>query len=72
MTKIWQQAARFFQCPVGIALTIVRVDLNGESAKAIIDSPEHAVVFEGHTQPFSNDRIFLDPGVKEAAELLDA
>ena len=53
-------------------LTIVRVDIEGESAKALICILEHAAVIEGLTEIFSNYRVFLDPGIKAAIDLGDA
>ena len=59
--------------PIGIAFPIVRVDVHSESAKASKESIalEIALVVEGLTQLFSNDRVFLDPGPKEATDLGD-
>ena len=60
-----------FRSPVGIALTIVRNDAQGESAKAVLESLELAGSAEGLTQLFSNDSVFLDPGLKEATDPVD-
>ena len=70
-THLWQQVSRFVPAPVGIALAIVRVDVHRESAKAVIESLINTLVVEGLAQLFSNDRAFLDPGVKEASDLVD-
>ena len=55
-----------------IALLFVRVDVQGESAKAVIQSRVHTHVAERLAQLFSDDRVLLDPGFKEAIDLLDA
>ena len=70
--KIWQQLAGFVIEPVNVALPIERVDLHGVSAKFGTESLVHALVVEGLTQLFSNDRVFLDPGLKEAIDPVDA
>ncbi len=57
--------------PVSFALSIVRVDLHMVSAKAGIETLVHALVVEGLAQLFSNDRVFLDPGIKEAIDPVD-
>ena len=71
-SKIWQQVARFVLGPLCIALPIVRVDVQGESAKAAIKSLVRMPVAEGLAQPYFNDRVFLDAGVKEASNPVDA
>ena len=58
--------------PVGIALPIIRVDVHRESSKAVIESLVITVVGEGLTQLFSNDRVFLEPGVKGTIDPGDA
>ncbi len=58
--------------PVSVALPIVRVDVHGRSAKGGIEILVQALVVEGLTQLFSNDRVFLDPCVKEAVDPVDA
>ena len=58
--------------PVSVALPIVRVDLHGRSAKAGIEILVQALIIEGLTQLFSNDRVFFNPGVKEAIDPVDA
>ena len=59
--------------PVGIGFPIVRVDVHIESAKAgkASGALELDLVLEGLTQLFSNDRVFLDPGPKDATDLGD-
>ena len=54
--------------PVDIVLDIVREDHQEESAKAHIWTLVHLMVVEGLTQLFSNDRVFLCPGLKEAID----
>ncbi len=48
------------------------MEVQGESAEAAIESFVRAPVAEGLTQPFSNDRVFLDTVVKEASDPVDA
>jgi len=71
-THIWQQVAGFVPTPVGVTLAMVRVDVDGESAKAVVESLVDALVVEGLTQLFSNDGVLPDPGVIEASDLVDA
>ena len=71
MPKIWQQAAILVMEPFRGALPIVRVDLRGESAERI-ERLVHAVIIEDLTRLFSNDRVFLDPCIKEAIDPLEA
>ena len=58
--------------PVGIALPVVRVDVQGESPKVGLERLVPTHVVEGLAQLFSNDRVFLDPGLKKAVDPVDA
>ena len=48
------------------------MDVQGESAKAAIKSLVRMPVAEGLAQPYFNDRVFLDAGVKEASDPVNA
>ena len=71
MANIRHRVSRFVLDPVGIALPIERVDVQDENSKAVVESLVHAYVVEGLTQLFSNDKVFLDPKLKQAIDLLD-
>ena len=48
------------------------MNVQGLIAKAVIESLVRALVVERLTQLSSNDRVFLDPGFKEALDPVDA
>jgi len=71
MTDIWHRVSWFVLDPVGIAFPIEREDVQSENSNAFVESLVQAHIVEGLTQLFSNDRVFLDPELKEAIDLLD-
>ena len=72
MTKLWQHESGLVLEPVRVALPVIRVDLDGVRTKGDIESLVQELVVEDLTQLFSNDRVFLDPGVKEAIDPVGA
>ena len=72
MPKVWQHVALLVMEPVRGALPIICVDLHGGCAEVGIEILVQLLVVEDLTRLFSNDRVFLDPCVKEAIDPVDA